>query len=296
MSGMRKKLLIFGVTGFVGKNLGYYLQKNVSTSDLYVVGVVSGKIRKPIAGIDCIEIVDIIDEHTIQDILRKFRPDYIINCIGLFSNASYQELIKSNVDISHYILQAIVDSNSLETRLLFIGSAAEYGAVATNSVSEDNPTKPISLYGLSKLLQTCLVRFYYDVYKVQSVVARTFNLTGQGISSSLSVGNFYAQINATDDGGVVKVGNLDSERDFIEIETAVSLYMSLLQYGKAGEVYNVCSGKLTRVGDLLADMIAKSGKTLFLEVSSQLVKSNDISQIYGSRSKLDALLSENGII
>ena len=225
-----------------------------------------------------------------MEILRKIRPDYIVNFIGLFRAASYQELIRSNVDISRNILQAVVDTSALETRLLFIGSAAEYGAVKANPVSEQDFTMPVSLYGLSKVFQTHLVRFYHQAHRVQSVVARTFNLTGEGISASLSVGNFQIQIDAVQDGDTIKVGNLDPERDFLEVETAVELYMDLLCHGKAGEVYNVCSGKPVRIGDLLADMIARSGKNLVLKVSPQLLRGNDISRIYGSRSKLDELL------
>jgi GDP-4-dehydro-6-deoxy-D-mannose reductase len=147
------------------------------------------------------------------------------------------------------------------------------------------------LYGLSKVYQTHLVRYYHQVHQVKTIIARTFNLTGKGISASLSVGNFQIQIDAAQDGDSLMVGNLDSERDFLEVGTAVELYMFLLRHGKAGEIYNICSGKPIRIGDLLADMIAKSGKSLLLEVAPQLLQGNDIPQIYGNRTKLDELLS-----
>jgi len=289
---LKKILLIFGVSGFTGNNFGRYLKENVPEKDLYVIGVVSREQETLFVGIHHIEVVDALDDFAVLELLRKIRPDYIVNFIGLFRAASYQELIRSNVEISHNILQAVVDTNALETRLLFIGSAAEYGAASVNPVLEQDPSMPVSLYGLSKVFQTHLVRFFHQAHRVKSVIARTFNLTGKGISTSLSVGNFQTQIDAAQDGDTIKVGNLDPERDFLEVETAVALYMDLLRHGKAGEAYNVCSGKPIRIGDLLADMIARSGKTLVLEVSPQLLRGNEISRIYGSRAKLNELLSQ----
>jgi GDP-4-dehydro-6-deoxy-D-mannose reductase len=288
---LKKTLLVFGVSGFAGTHLGRYLEKNVAEEDLYVIGVVSRENEPLFVGIHHMEVVDASDGFAVHELLRRIRPDFIVNFIGLFRASSFQEFIRVNVEISNNILQAVVDTNALETRLLFIGSAAEYGAVTANPVSEQDFTMPVRLYGLSKVFQTHLVSFYYQAHRVQSVVARTFNLTGEGISASLSVGNFQIQIDAAQDGDMIKVGNLDSERDFLEVETAVALYMDLLYHGKAGEVYNVCSGRPTRIGDLLADMIARSGKTLVLKVSPQLLRGNDISRIYGSRAKLEELLS-----
>lgn len=287
---MKKTLLIFGVSGFTGINLGRYLKEKIPESDLYVIGVVTREQEALFVGIHHLEVLDASDYFAVMVLLRKIRPDYIVNLIGLFSATSYKELILSNVEISRNILQAVVDTSTLDTRLLFIGSAAEYGAVKSNPVSEEDVTMPVSLYGLSKVYQTHLVRYYHQTHQVKTVIARTFNLTGKEVSASLSVGNFQIQIDAAKDGDTLMVGNLDSERDFLEVGTAVKLYMCLLRHGKVGEIYNICSGKPIRIGDLLADMIAKSGKSLLLEVDPQLLRSNDIPQIYGDRSKLDELL------
>ncbi len=288
---MKKTLLIFGVSGFTGRHLCRYLKENVSEADINIVGVVLRDQGTVTSDVDHLEVVNSLDNVAVLNLLSKIRPTYILNLIGLFRAASYEEFMQTNVEISRNILQGVVDLGAFETRLLFIGSAAEYGAVTTNPISEQDSTIPISLYGLSKAFQTEIVQFYHRVYQVQSVIARTFNLTGQGISASLSVGNFQKQIDAAQDGDTIKVGNLNAERDFLDVEAAVRLYMELLLNGNAGEVYNVCSGKPVRIGDLLAGMIASSGKTLLLEVSHHLLRDNDISRIYGSRAKLDEFLT-----
>ena len=294
---MKKTLLVFGVSGFIGTHLLQYLKKNIIEPELLVIGVVSTEKEASEVDLDNLEIVNTLDEYTVQEIIKRIKPDYIINLIGLFHAASYHEFIQTNVEISRHILEAVLKSGALKARLLFMGSAAEYGAVTENPIPEQALTMPVSLYGLSKVFQTHLIRYYYQAHGVQSIVARTFNLTGEGISASLSVGNFQKQIDAALDGDTIMVGNLDPERDFLQVETAVELFMQLLSNGNPGEVYNVCSGKPKRIGDLLTDMIRKSGKNLDIEISPKLLRENDISRIYGDRGKLDELLIRilNGI-
>ena len=287
----QKVLLIFGVSGFIGTSFGRYLKENIPEEELKVIGVVSLNQDAVFVGVHHLETLDVLDSTCVKLLLLKYKPDYIVNLIGLFGNASYKELIRANVEISYNILQAIVDIGALETRLLFIGSAAEYGAVKVNPVSEKYEPAPVNMYGLSKGFQTQLVGFYHHSHQVQAVVARTFNLTGLGVSATLSVGSFQTQIDAAKDGDTIKAGNLDSIRDFLDVEAAVAMYMTILLHGKAGEVYNVCSGKPTRIGDLLNNMIVNSGKRLVVKVSQQKLHGNDVREIYGDRTKFDELLS-----
>jgi nucleoside-diphosphate-sugar epimerase len=289
---LKKTVLIFGISGFTGRHFSRCLKEYSRENDFFVVGVVRHIQVVSIAGANSLEVADASDYFAVFDLLRKIKPDYIVNFIGLFGNMLYSELMESNVDITRNILNAVVELSLSKTRLLFVGSAAEYGTANANPVSEENPTMPINLYGLSKVIQTNLIQYYHRVHKVQAVIARTFNLTGEGISVSLSVGHFQKQIDAALDGGTIKVGNLDSERDFLEVTDAVALYLDLLCHGKCGEVYNVCSGVPVRLGDLLSDMIESSGKSLIVEVSTKFLRVNDIFRIYGSRLKLDELLLE----
>jgi nucleoside-diphosphate-sugar epimerase len=287
---LKKTVLIFGISGFTGRHFSRFLNEYSKENDICVVGVVRHIQVDLIEGANRLEVADASNYLAVLDLIHKIKPDYIVNFIGLFGNRLYPELIQSNVDISKNILNAVVELLLVKTRLLFIGSAAEYGTTNVNPLSEDNPTMPVNLYGLSKVIQTDLVQYYHRVHQVQAVIARTFNLTGEGISTSLSLGNFRRQIDLAQDGDAIKVGNLDSERDFLEVTDAVALYLDLLFHGKCGEVYNVCSGVPVRLGDLLSKMLESSGKSLIVEVSPQLLRVNDLSRIYGCRLKLDELL------
>lgn len=288
---MKKKLLIFGVSGFVGSNFLKHA-RNLSDANFDITSVVARNGKDFSGWVDNLEIVDSFDYVTLSGLLSRIRPDYVVNFIGLFGNKTYEDLIMVNVGIPQKILQAILDLGLLKTRLLFIGSAAEYGIVARNPLTEDSPLLPTSIYGLSKVLQTNLIQFYYRNYRINSVIARTFNLIGDGLSKELSIGNFQEQIDRAKNGDTIKTGNLDSKRDFLDISIAVDLYSKLLFHGEPGHIYNVCRGVPTRIGEILEDMISKSRKNLKIEVSENFLKKNDIHEIYGSRIKLDSLIAK----
>ena len=168
-----------------------------------------------------------------------------------------------------------------------MGSAAEYGSTASNPIREDAAPQPISQYGLSKLYQTLLSEYFFRNYGLPTVVARTFNILGDGVSPELSIGSFMRQIAALPDGGVIKVGNISTSRDFLHISEVSRRYWELLMKGAPGEIYNVCSGVPRSIRSVLDDLIRESGKKLFVEIDRALFKERDIDSIYGDRTKYD---------
>ena len=122
--------------------------------------------------------------------------------------------------------------------MLLIGSSSEYGDVLSNvePVSENSLLHPISIYGLSKSFQTYLMDFYFRTYGLNLIMARTFNLIGKKISNKLFVGNVFTQIEDYKIGKIskIKVGSLQANRDYLEVEDAVRDYEIIMTKGCAG--------------------------------------------------------------
>ena len=168
------------------------------------------------------------------------RPDYKLNLIGTFRADTFEEYLRVNVDPSRLICDAIIRTNIIPEKIVLIGSAAEYGAIVSNPARETDVLRPVNFYGLTKSFQTQLAEYYFRNYGLPVVVARTFNILGKGLSKELSIGSFISQIDAMPDGGIIRVGNINSSRDFLQIEIVVKRYWELLLKGKAGEIYNIC--------------------------------------------------------
>ena len=142
------------------------------------------------------------------------------------------------------------------------GSAAEYGHVSEGQlpVNEQTCYQPVTSNGLSKLFATQAAMHFHRICGLRVMVVRPFQLIGKGVSSRLAPGAFAQQLKqATSEGnGVIRVGNLESSRDFTDIHDFTEAISSLCQNPTPGEVFNVCSGKEVKIFDMLEMMIAVS--------------------------------------
>jgi GDP-4-dehydro-6-deoxy-D-mannose reductase len=180
--------------------------------------------------------------------------------------------------------------------VLLIGSSAEYGAVPEedNPVKEDHPLAPMSVYGLTKVYQTYLMRFYCALYGMNVVMARPFNLFGKGMSGKLFVGRVYEQIEAYRAGIISKiaVGNLQHQRDYIGVDQAIRYYAVIMQRGKVGEIYNVGSGASIKVRNLLRRILEENGLGMDVVEERAFTARNkfDVKDLFADVSKLKALM------
>jgi GDP-4-dehydro-6-deoxy-D-mannose reductase len=138
--------------------------------------------------------------------------------------------------------------------------------------------------------QTLLAEHYYRNYALHIVMARTFNILGKELSPELSIGSFMRQIDALPDGGVIKVGNISTSRDFLDIDEVAHRYWNILMKGRPGEIYNVCSGVPRTIRSVLDQLIRESGKKLVVETDPSLLKDKDIALIYGDSTKYQDLV------
>lgn len=281
-------VLVFGYLGFTGKYLLQYIERNGLKERFEFHGVdriLPGNtsiLRNRFQG-------DITDPRFVRDCVAKAKPDYIINLVGLFGNKTLDEFLRVNVSGSKNILDACVLEEMPVRKILLIGSAAEYGVECENPIPENALPRPVNDHGFSKFLQTCLASYYFQTFRLPVVTARTFNILGEGASDELSIGRFEKELADTPEGGTILTGDLSNKRDYMNAEDVVDIYWKLLMQGQPGEVYNVCSGKSIRIGDLLSEMIRRSGKTVSVQRDPNFVKKGDLSDIYGDNLKVVSL-------
>jgi GDP-4-dehydro-6-deoxy-D-mannose reductase len=160
-------------------------------------------------------------------------------------------------------------------------------------IEEDLPPHPYGHYGISKLAQT-LAGLAAARSGRPVVVVRPFNIIGPGMPESLVVQSFAAQVKEICKGKqppILKVGNLETVRDFLGIREAVRIYWHLIRTPAAyGEVVNVCSGKGTPVREVLKNLIELAGCAVEVRTDPSRVKEMDVPVHYGSIRKLQLFL------
>jgi GDP-4-dehydro-6-deoxy-D-mannose reductase len=140
-------------------------------------------------------------------------------------------------------------------RVLLIGSADQYGSADPGSppFTEDSPLAPASAYARSKTEAERLGTSFVD-RGLEVVRIRAFSHSGPGQSDVFALSSFArqtAEIEAGRREPVLRVGNLDSVRDYLDVADVVEAYLHLLDPNVPADIYNVASGVGTRLGDLL---------------------------------------------
>jgi GDP-4-dehydro-6-deoxy-D-mannose reductase len=172
--------------------------------------------------------------------------------------------------------------------VVIAGSAHVY-APSPSPLKESDPLAPASPYALSKLAQEQLALATADEDGVDVVVARSFNHTGARQSPSFVAPSIARQVALIERGAidpVIRVGNLDAERDLMDVRDTVRAYAALMASGEAGQVYNVASGIARPVRHVLDALLARARVEIRVETDPGRLRTNDIPVLVGDASKL----------
>lgn len=279
---MKNKILILGGNGFLGCHLQEFLFNNYS--ETFEVVVVD---NKEMDNSHFLQIKrDLSLGNNLEDLVLKENPNYIINLVGLIQPVDVRLFVKINAFFPLELLAIFEKHNNLKIKkILLVGSAAEYGANNQVPLNEKSDLLPINDYGLSKLIQTEVAKYYGSVKKVPVCMARTFNVIGRNLPTSSSIGSFVDQIKNQSHGDVVKTGYLGSRRDYLDVEDICSAFVTIILEGVSGEIYNVCSGQPVSMESILDKLIIFSKKKLLIESQKEAL-ATDISISVGDNSKL----------
>jgi GDP-4-dehydro-6-deoxy-D-mannose reductase len=283
---MAQSVLITGVGGFVGRYMCDYL--NCLQPRPNIVGVDVGD--APCASCDSFYKVDLSSVNDVKELIKRSKPDFIIHLAGIFGTGCYDEIYNANV-LSIAALLESACQYSPDVVMVAAGSAAEYGRIEPQQlpVNEEALCQPITPYGLSKHLATQIAMYYHRVHSINVMIVRPFQLIGKGLSPQLAPGAFAEQLKQAIAKGskVIKVGNLESSRDFLDINDAVEAIWTLCQKPAPGQIFNFCSGKPTKIAVLLDMMIASCGVDIQVEVDPARLRGRaDVTTVYGSCEKL----------
>ena len=290
----QKRVLVIGISGFVGSHLAEYLLNE----GLEVYGTTRWRSRmdniKHLKDKLHLFEADIKDAHSMQTAVDETQPDYIFHLAAQsFVPASWNapaETLTTNIVGNVNLLEAIRKSNC-DPIIQIAGSSEEYGMVHPDEVpiKETNPLRPMSPYGVSKVAQDLLSRQYYLSYGIKTVVTRAFNHTGPRRGDVFVTSNFSKQIAEIEKGliePIMYVGNLNAKRDFSDVRDVVRAYWLAVTKCEYGDVYNICSERGRAIQSVLDLLLSVTNKNIEIKKDPARMRPSDVEILQGDCSKI----------
>jgi GDP-4-dehydro-6-deoxy-D-mannose reductase len=282
---VKQRVLITGVTGFLGQAFYHYLRLTRKRCTVY------GMSRRVPAPSRFIFYLNCCRTKLVRAWLDDIRPGYIYHFAG--GRTLYPPRGENpNVSTTRSLFEAVAAIPGYAPRIFIPGSAAEYGrpAEGIRRVTEKAEARPVSPYGKAKLAQTELALAFAE-QGVDVVIGRIFNVSGKGTPAELASGRFAKSIVDIEQKSrklLLQTLSLDGQRDFMDIQDVCAAIDVVSRAGQRGKIYNICSGQKVLIRDLLRRLLALS-RTKHIVIDEQAQGSTGSFDVIGSNVRLKKL-------
>lgn len=243
--------------------------------------------------------LDINDAAAVSRVIEQVKPSHVIHLAAQSHvPTSFREPAQTwqtNVMGTLHLLEAVKNHCS-EAFFLFVSSSEVYGESfkAAEPLAESVGCRPMNPYAASKCAAELAVEQYFR-QGLAGVIARPFNHIGAGQSPEFVTASFAQQIAAIEAGKqkpVLQVGNLDAQRDFLDVRDVCSAYLALLDLPVVEleeRVFNIASGQPRRIDDVLKLLLQQSSQGITVEQHPERMRPSDISLAAGDCARIHAL-------
>jgi GDP-4-dehydro-6-deoxy-D-mannose reductase len=284
--------LVTGARGFAGG----YLANSLAKSGVTVTGWMRPKKG---SGADSFfdgsiqwQQVDLLDRDAVFRALADLKPTVVYHCAGAAhvgeSFTAVHDTLADNVLGTHHLLDGLRLAG-VSARVLITGSSLVYRQ-SDRPLKEDDPIGPATPYALSKLAQEMLGRRSIEEDGQQVFLTRSFNHTGPRQNPSYAAPGFARQIALIERARLqaeISVGNLDASRDLHDVRDTIRAYRDIVERGKPGTAYNVCSGQAFRIREVLDRLVRMSRVPLTVRVDPAKQRPHDNPVLVGDPSKIE---------
>ena len=283
------RVLVTGASGFVGGHLLAALR--LAGHDPIAAG-------GPRDGAPFVPL-DILAPEAVRAVVDAAAPDAIVHLAGqAFVPQSLADPLGTfaiNATGTVHLLEAVRavrERGGSTPRVLIVSSAEVYGRHAPERMPLDEaaPLRPGNPYAASKAAAEACALAWSRAYGLDVLVARPFNHIGPGQDARFVVASFAAQLAAIAAGGprLMHVGNLDAQRDFLDVRDVAAAYAALIANGRSGEVYNICSGRPVAIREVLRQLITIARVPVEIRDDPERLRPSDLPILSGDAGKLRA--------
>ena len=262
------KLLLTGADGFTGRHLAAAAEE---------------------AGYEIFPLKsDIRDASSLKSEVISIAPTHIVHLAAISDVTSTNENAYYEINLfgTLNLLKALEGLKVAPESILLASSANIYGKNSGELIGEDCTPKPVNHYAMSKLAMEHMALNFSD--KLPIAFTRPFNYTGLGHDNRFVIPKIVDHFRAN--AKYIELGNLHVLREYNDVRDIVKIYLDLLQKAQNGEAYNIASGVVYSLKDVLGLLAELTGQTPEIRVNPMYVRKEEIDILSGSADKLRLLI------
>jgi len=250
---MKQKILITGITGFVGSHMADFIL-NFQKNDYEIFGIKRYHLSRldkvehffdKINWYDC----DLTDPISAEKMINDIKPDKIFHFAAeSFVSPSWDHphrYMSVNYNGTLNILEALRKIKS-KAKILIPGSGEEYGELDEKDmpITESTVLKPVNPYAVTKVAQDLIAFVYFKSYGINVIRCRTFNHEGPRREHVFGLSSHAYQIAKIEAGlqdPTILVGHIKDKRNFTHVIDIVEAYWLAAEHCKPGDLYLIGS-------------------------------------------------------
>jgi GDP-4-dehydro-6-deoxy-D-mannose reductase len=291
------KVLITGIGGFAGSHLADYIAAH---SDAEIFGILrdvekDDNLRQLGSRVQ-LSSCEITDFQSTFKVIKDIKPDIIFHVAGqAFVPSSFEhaaDTFKTNVIGTINIFEA-VKASEISPRIIVVTSGEVYGETFGLPAlhTEQSIPQPVNPYAASKTSVDYIAQTYKKYEGLNIVIARPFNHTGPRQKPNFVCSSLAKQIVTLQRAGgpmVLRVGNIKARRDFTDVRDIACGYWMLSQIdNKHNYIFNLCSGNIFSIEEIIRMYERIIGTTFELNVESKRLRGYDIQLLAGNASAIN---------
>ena len=291
-----KTVVVTGAGGFIGSHLVERLASEgarVRAMLRYTSRGQRGALDLlPEAVVDKVDVTlgDVRDFDAVREIVRGADAVFhLAALIGIpYSYEHPQEVIDTNIIGTSNVLVAAKELGSLE-RIVLTSTSEVYGSAVRVPMDEDHPLQAQSPYSATKIAADALGLSFHRSFGLPISIVRPFNAYGPRQSARAVIPTIISQALS---GGPLKLGTLDTTRDFTFVEdTAEGFVAAAASADAIGEVINVGSGTEVSIREVVQKVGDIVGRELIVEGDDRRMRpeKSEVSRLHSDSSKAERL-------
>ncbi len=285
------KVLVTGAAGFVGRVLVARLRE----AGHDVIGTYLAADAPPVAPGVRWQPLDVRDDTSVRQALAE-QPDAVVHLAAVASSAAARRdpglAWEVNAAGTARLAEALGEQRNrgADPLLLLVSTSEVYGAGVGGKRlrTEADPVAPLSPYAASKVGSEVAAQEVARRTGLRVMIARPFTHTGPGQAEIYVIPAFARRLREARAKGttVIRTGNLAPVRDFLDVRDVAAAYVSLLQHGRPGEIYNVASGTGVALHAVFERLARLVGVRATAEPDPSLIRSTDVPHLVGDATRL----------